>query len=116
MNLNRKALILALGIMGLVPTHLAAQLSNGSVQGAYFVRQVAMNPSPTNYAYSAQGIATFDGKGNFSFQGTGINTAKGGTTTSQNLTFTGTYYVTSGGIFSMTSLIDTQETVFGGFA
>jgi uncharacterized protein (TIGR03437 family) len=116
MNLNRKALILALGIVGLVPTHLAAQLSNSSVQGAYFVRQVAMSESPTNYAYSAQGIATFDGKGNFSFQGTSINTANGATTTAQNLTLTGTYYVTSGGIFSMTSLIDTAETVFGGFA
>ncbi len=114
--MNRKTMILALGIAGLLSIPAAAQLSNSSLKGAYFVRQLAMDGSPTYYAYSAQGTVTFDGSGKYTFQGTGINNTKGAATTAQTLNLSGTYTVTSGGIFSMTSLIANSETVYGGLA
>src|SRR5579863_8357286 len=87
---------------------------NSTLSGPYFVREVLMTGNvdgSVTAAGSVVGIATFDGKGNYSFTGQGASLASG---VNSALSLTGTYIVGANGFFEMTSLADPTDTEFGG--
>ena len=64
---------------------------NGTVKGAYFVREVLMTGNAdgsVTAAGSVVGIATFDGNGNYTFTGQGTSLASGN---NSSLSLSGTY-------------------------
>jgi len=88
--------------------------ANGSLKGAYFVREVIMTGSAdgsVTAAASAIGVATFDGNGNYAFTGQGTSLASG---PNSALSTTGIYSVAANGFFQMQSLIaNSASSVFG---
>ncbi len=89
--------------------------ANGTLKGDYFIREVLIAGQNTNgtitSASSATGIATFDGKGNYTFNGQSTSSASLGTVKTQ--TFTGTYQASPNGIFYLQSFI-TLNYCYGG--
>lgn len=87
---------------------------NGNVTGDYFVREVLMNGNTdgtVTTAVSVLGVATFDGKGNYTFKGQSQSLTAGANNT---LSLSGTYNVGSNGFLKITSLADPTDSDFGG--
>jgi len=85
----------------------AAQFpGKASLKGAYNVRYLGVNTSPSDQAVSFGGTVTFDGNGGFTVSGQGASVATG------NLKFlaTGQYTVLSNGLFQMTNPFDASST------
>lgn len=97
---------LFLGVIALSQLPLTAQISNTSLTGRYYVRQLNARG-----AKSAQGIVTFDGAGKFAFQGTRL---PGIPAPIETVTVSGDYNLTSSGLLSMKSLIN-NDILHGGF-
>jgi len=90
---------------------------NGTVKGAYFVRQVLLanldqTTSAIGRAIGILGTMTFDGNGNYSFTGQWTDTQPGGSV----LLYTtqGGYAVASNGLIAIQSPIDNSVYEFGG--
>src|SRR5947208_16780134 len=87
-------------LLGALP--LAAQLpSNSSLQGTYYFRYLGVNSSPANKARSALGTLSFDGNGKVQVTGQQINNTSPGSDQPVNVSTTGTYSVSSSGMFTM---------------
>lgn len=91
--------------------------ANGTLTGIYFVRQVAVSDFDSKTgnagrARSVTGVATFDGKGGYTFSGVLLDTKAG--SKQQPYTTKGTYAVGANGLFQITNLFDTGDTDFGG--
>ena len=83
---------------------------NASLKGDYFVREVLMTGDAggsVNTAASVIGVATFDGKGNYTFKGQGTSLASGVNTPNPNVSLSGTYSVAANGFLQITSLAQT---------
>jgi len=90
---------------------------NGTLNGAYFVRQVLTanfnsNTSAIGRAVSLVGTMTFDGKGNYSFNGQILDSTVG--TSPKAYSVTGQYAVESNGMIQIKNPIDTSDTEYGG--
>lgn len=89
---------------------------DGTLNGAYFVRQVLTlpdeNTSAITRAVSLIGTMIFDGKGNFSFSGQELDSTKGSTASPYSIS--GTYGVSSSGLVWLQNPIDSTDTEFGG--
>lgn len=80
---------------------------NASLKGDYFVREVLMTGDPggsITAAASVIGIATFDGKGAYTFKGQGTSLASG---PNVNVSLSGSYSVASNNFLKITSLAQT---------
>jgi len=89
---------------------------NGSLKGAYFVRELlfaGQSGSSASTAVSIVGTMTFDGNGNYAF--TGQQTKKGGATKAP-LSLNGTYKAAANGFVAIQSLADTGDLEYGGFS
>jgi len=89
---------------------------NGSLKGAYFVRELlfaGQSGSSISTAVSIVGTMTFDGNGNYSF--TGQQTKKGGATNAP-LSLNGTYKAAANGFVAIQSLADTGDLEYGGLS
>lgn len=90
--------------------------ANGSLSGFYFVRQVLLsdfnNAGQAGRSRSIIGVATFDGKGGYTFAGVLEDSKTGGK--AQIYNSKGTYAAGSNGAFQMQNPIDTLDTDFGG--
>jgi uncharacterized protein (TIGR03437 family) len=104
----------ALFIVATASAQNADMSANGSLKGAYFVREVMMTGTAdgsVTAAGSAIGVATFDGNGNYAFTGQGTNLASGPISA---LSLTGTYSVAANGFFQMQSLVaNATSSAFG---
>ena len=81
--------------------------ANASLKGDYFVREVLMTGSPggsITAAASVIGVATFDGKGNYTFTGQGTSLAA---RPNASVVLSGTYSVAANSFFQITSLAQT---------
>ncbi len=94
---------------------------NSKLNGPYFVRQVITtnldsSTSAIGQAISITGIMTFDGQGNYIFQGQMLDSTKTGGATA--LSTSGTYAVESNGMAQIQNLLDSSAsaTEFGGVA
>src|SRR5437660_1229469 len=90
---------------------------NGTVKGAYFVRQVLLanldqKTSAIGRATSIIGTMTFDGNGNYTFTGQLTDTQPGAS--QQLYTTQGGYAVASNGLIVIQSPIDNTVSEFGG--
>ena len=89
-----------------------------AVHGDYFVREILISGQNADgtitSAKSLIGVATFDGKGSFTFTGQSAASASAGT--AANLTATGSYQVAANGFIKLTSLADNTDTCFGGIS
>lgn len=91
--------------------------ANADLNGTYFVRQVLLSDFDRSTgrsmrARSVNGLLLFDGKGGFAFTGRLLDSKTG--TKSAPYTTSGSYGVSANGTFSMQSLIDSNDTEFGG--
>jgi len=92
---------------------------NGTLSGAYFVRQVLAanidpNTSAIGRAVSIAGIITFDGKGGYSFSGQIVDSTTGSTASPYSVS--GNYAVQSNGLMQIQNPIDTMQIDYGGVA
>ena len=112
MTRNRHFLLAILAATLVWPAS-AQLLSLASLNGAYNFRYLGLLTVPTDSARSMQGTITFDGKGGYTVTATG-SAASGTLRTGTS----GTYNLTSGGLFYMVNPVDaTGNTfLFGGFA
>ncbi len=97
------ALLFVAAAAGQNPDHSG----NASLKGDYFVREVLMTGDAggsITAAASVIGVATFDGKGNYTFKGQGTSLASG---PSANVSLSGTYSVASNSFLQITSLAQT---------
>ena len=90
---------------------------NGLLHGDYFVREVLIanqhSDGTISSASSAVGVATFDGKGNYTFTGQGMSSSSGA---NSKLSLTGTYKLASNGFLIIQSFADPNNTDYGGVA
>src|ERR1700734_2409806 len=91
---------------------------NGKLNGDFFVRQVITtnldsSTSAIGNATSITGIMTFDGQGNYSFQGQRLDSPA---TTASAFSASGTYGVESNGMAQLQNMLDSSAsaTEFGG--
>lgn len=89
---------------------------DGTLNGAYFVRQLLTsldsNTGAITRAVSLTGTMTFDGNGNFTFSGQELDSTQGNTASPYSIS--GTYVVSSSGLFQIQNPIDNTDTDFGG--
>lgn len=90
--------------------------NNGALHGDYFVREVLIageNQDGTiTSAMSAIGVLTFDGNGNYTFNGSGAGNAA--MREIMHTASSGTYGVGANGLLYMQSLVDPTQYAYGG--
>jgi uncharacterized protein (TIGR03437 family) len=91
--------------------------SNATLSGTYFIRQILLSDFDGKTGLpgrirSVNGPLVFDGKGGYSFGGRIQDSKAGGQSKSYNTS--GQYGVSSNGAFYIQSLIDSNDTDFGG--
>src|SRR5690242_10969030 len=85
---------------------------NGLLNGDYFVRELALIVNTSGalvQAFNASGTISFDGNGNYTFNGQILDSNVG---TPQNSSFSGTYSVESSGLAQVQSLLESGQNVF----
>jgi uncharacterized protein (TIGR03437 family) len=90
-------------------------LSNGSLTGKYFIRQVFIvspGAGAINEARSVSAVATFDGQGGYSFTGQTVV----GTGNPSAMSGSGTYSVSSSGVVTLTNPVRPNINMTGRFA
>jgi uncharacterized protein (TIGR03437 family) len=86
---------------------------NGLLNGDYFVRELALIVNTSGalaQAFNASGTISFDGNGNYTFNGQILDSNVG---TPQNASFSGTYSVESNGLAQVQSLLESGQNIFG---
>ena len=86
-----KTILAALFVVAAASAQNPDTSGNGTVKGAYFVREVLMTGNAdgsVTAAGSVVGIATFNGTGNYTFTGQGTSLASGN---NSSLSLSGTY-------------------------
>ena len=89
--------------------------ADAALTGTYYIRELLIagqnSSGAISSAYSAIGTATFDGKGNYSFNGQGVTS---GSAVSVPVVTQGTYSVGANGLLRIASAVAGNETAFGG--
>jgi uncharacterized protein (TIGR03437 family) len=115
--MNARTFLPLLAVLSAVPAaaqHFDAS-GNATLTGNYFLREVLIagqnNNGTIRSASSVIGVATFDGKGNYSFNGQGMNTGSGPVA---SLALNGTYLVAANGLLAISSLVGGKDFAYGG--
>lgn len=114
---NRYLLLTALAVLSCDPGSAQTFDSSGNatLRGSYYVRELLVGGQSADgtitTAFSAIGVAVFDGAGNYTFTGVGTSAGLGSTiTVSEN----GTYSVAANGLMRIGSVLAPGDTAFGG--